>query len=144
MFINQITQGEGLPVLERTLQFAARRHELIAHNIANLSTPNFRPVDVSVAGFQRALGDAVDRRRSNGPSSALDLRPTREIRTDAAGNLVLRPRAAGQSVLYHDRNDRDMERSMQALAENAGAYRMAAEFIRTRYAILNAAIAQRV
>ena len=47
MLIDHLLNADALPSLERTVQFAARRQELIAHNIANLSTPNFQPLDVS-------------------------------------------------------------------------------------------------
>jgi flagellar basal body rod protein FlgB len=47
-------------------------------------------------------------------------------------------------VLFHDRNNRDLERLMQGLAENTTTYRVAADLLRSRYDVLRTAISQRV
>ena len=64
VFIDQVSNAGALPTLRAMLSFASQRQQLIAHNIANLETPNFQPVDVSPQTFQAALADAVDERRS--------------------------------------------------------------------------------
>ena len=53
--IDGVTNADALPVLERLMQFAGRRHQIIVNNIANLDTPGFRPVDVSVDDFRAEL-----------------------------------------------------------------------------------------
>lgn len=143
-FIDSILNSEAIPVLQRTVQFAARRHEVIAHNIANLSTPNFQTKDLPVAAFQKALGEAVDRKRQTGPEGPLEIRSTRDVRVDSAGNLAVRPTVGRHSVLAHDRNNRDLERSMQDLTENAGAYRLATDLLKSRFAQLDLAIRMRM
>lgn len=140
--INRLVNDDAIPLLERSMQFAARRHELIQHNIANISTPGFRPIDVSVDGFRRSLADAVKRRRI-GADHEFRLESTREV-TEAAGRISLRPSVTGRGVLYHDKSTKDLERSMQDLAENVGAYRVASEILRSRYALIDTAIRQRV
>lgn len=140
--INQLVNADAIPVLERAMQFAARRHELIQHNIANLSTPGFQPIDVSVDGFRKSLAEAVKRRRA-GVDSDFHLETTRQI-TEAAGGLSLRPKPIGRGILYHDKSNKDLERSMQDLAENMGAYRVASEILRSRYALIDSAIRQRL
>ncbi|MDX2114370.1 MAG: hypothetical protein SFZ24_01945 [Planctomycetota bacterium] len=143
MFISGITDTGALPVLEKTVQFAARRHELIAHNIANLSTPNFQPRDVSVTGFQAALAEAVDRRRARAAGRGpLDFPGTREVRPTAQG-LRLRPMSPSHNVLFHDRNNRDLERTMQDMVENLTAFRAASDLLKNRMDLLNAAIRER-
>ena len=64
--IEGLTNSGSLPVMQRVVQFAAQRHRLIADNVANVSTPDFRPQDVSVAEFEAALGQAVQNRRDRG------------------------------------------------------------------------------
>ncbi len=140
--INQLFNDEAIPLLERSMQFAARRHELIQHNIANITTPGFQPIDVSVDGFQRSLADAVKRQRS-GADREFRLESSREV-SEAAGRISLRPSTLGRGITYHDKSNKDLERSMQDLAENIGAYRVASEILRSRYALINAAISQRV
>ena len=45
--IDGVTNADSIPVLERMMQFAGARHRLLVHDIANLDTPDFRPVVVS-------------------------------------------------------------------------------------------------
>ncbi|TVQ78183.1 MAG: hypothetical protein EA380_06435 [Phycisphaeraceae bacterium] len=146
MFIAQVTNADSLPSLQATIQFAAQRHALITHNIANLNTPNYEPVDVDPRSFQRQLGEAIDRRRTRfgGHRGDLNITSSREVAQDGRGRLQLRPRASGQGILYHDRNNRDLERTMQDLVENAGVFRVATELLRSRVDILNTAIRERL
>ena len=140
-----VTNGDSIPALERLMQFAGGRHRIIAHNIANLDTPDFRPVDVSVEGFQNQLGEAIDTRREKHGNSGgvLEMEDSREVRVERDG-LVLAPEPRGDNILFHDRNDRDPERIMQDLVENFMTFRTAAELVRNRYEILNTAIRERV
>lgn len=147
MFVGDVVNSGAIPVLELSMRFAARRQALIAHNIANAGTPGFQGVDADPAGFQRALGEAIDRGRAGGTSAApgkFAWRDTREVRVDRAGRLSLSPRTASGNVLRQDRNDSDMERLMQSLAENVAAFRVSSDLLRSRYAVLNVAISERV
>ena len=56
MFLDDVVNSGAIPALEMTMRFAGRRQALLAHNIANLDTPNFQPKDVSPRWFQRMLG----------------------------------------------------------------------------------------
>jgi flagellar basal-body rod protein FlgB len=141
--ISGVTDTGSMPALERTMQFTGARHRLILHNIANLDTPNYRPKDVDPAGFQAALGEAIDRKQGEGRvNGRLRLDDTREI--EFGPRTTLRPDTSSGNVLFHDKNDRDVERVMQGLAENALMFRMASDLYRSRSALLHVAISQRV
>lgn len=146
MFIDDLLSSGAIPSLETTFRFAGERQKIINHNIANLETPNFRPLDVSTDGFQKALGRAVQKRRdaNGGMVGGLDMDDTREIHADAAATLTLTPRTGSGNILFHDRNNSDVERLMQANAENALVYRTASELLRGRYQQLKDAIGERV
>jgi len=146
VFIDQLTNADAIPVLERMAQFAARRQDLLAHNIANLSTPNFIPQDVSTEAFQESLKDAVDRRRAEGEGvrGDLPLASTREVTVERDGGMTLNPSTPGDNILFHDRNNRDLERMMQDLVENITAFRVAGDLLRNRIALMQSAIAERV
>lgn len=134
----------AIPALAATLQFAARRQELLAHNIANISTPEFVPVDVSVQGFQRSLGEAIERRRRSGnPESGLELESGGEVRIGPDGALSLRAATPVPGVLAHDRNARNLEKQLQNVVENATVYRVTADLLRLRLEGLRAAISER-
>ncbi|MBT8486208.1 MAG: hypothetical protein HKO59_13385 [Phycisphaerales bacterium] len=144
--IGGVTNADSLPVLERMIQFAGRRHRLMTHNIANIDTPNFRPMDVSVQGFQTQLGAAVDERRERAGNAGgeLRLRNSREVAVGKHDELVFNPSPAGDNILFHDRNDRDTERLMQDLVENFMAFRTAADMLRNRFDLINTAIRGRL
>jgi len=128
------------------LRFAGQRQRILAHNIANIDTPDFRPADADPRRFQRQLAEALDRRtaRTGGQHGALELRGTREVRPTPGGGLELTPRTASGNVLFHDRNNRDLERMMQGMVENASMYRVVSDLMRTKGAQLSAAIGERV
>lgn len=146
MFIDGLLNADSMPTLERASQFAARRQDIIAHNITNLSTPNFRPTDVSVGDFRRNLEEAIDQRRSQfgGVRGNLNLKSTREVQIGGDGRMSLSPSTFGNNVLFHDRNNRDLERLMQELVENLTAFRVAGDLLKSRMQLLRSSIAGRV
>jgi hypothetical protein len=68
---------------------------------------------------------------------------TREVAVSATGRLELRPRTPGPGVLGHDRNNTDMERTVQALVENVGVVRTATDLLRSMYEMLRLAMMER-
>ncbi len=144
MIFSEITSSGAIPVLEATMRFAARRQEIISGNIANIETPDYRPMDVSVAGFRKSLAAAVEARRAVGGNGEIRPQDSREVQNLPDGTMALTPRTNVNGVLFHDRNNRSLETLMQDLVENTGAFRVAGDFLRTRYDLLKMAIAQRV
>ena len=150
--IDQLDTAGALPALDKAIRRAGARHTVIAHNIANLETPGFQPVDVDPAAFQAELADAIDRRRAGkttdssrgGGHGSLDMESTREIEIGRDGSLRLNPRTSSGNILFHDRNNRDLERTMQSLVENASAFRVATDLLRNRTTALRDAMAERV
>jgi len=133
------------PVLERLVQFTAARHEVLADNVANLSTPYFKPRDLDPASFQETLARAVDRRRSRPHPLAgpLELRDTRQLGF-SGDTLTTRPTPRHENILFHDRNNRDLERLMQDVAENTMIHNGGIEMLRNKYNMLRTAIRERV
>ena len=138
--LSGVTNADSIPVLEQLMRFASARHRLIAHNIANLSTPGYRAVDLSVDAFRERLAEAVDRRREDGGTGDLRLEEPFDGPVDDPSEVVL----ANRNLLFHDRNDRDLERTMQDLVENFMTVRMAAQFMRSRFDLINTAIRERI
>ncbi len=146
MLIRDLVTADSIPTLAASMQFAARRQPLIANNIANLSTPDFRPTDVSPRKFQATLAKAVDERREKfgGVRGTLEIESTRQFEVNRRGQLNLRPTELGDNILYHDRNDRELETLLQSQTENLAVFRTAAQLFRTRMDLLNTAITERV
>jgi flagellar basal-body rod protein FlgB len=143
--IDGLTNSDALPVLERLMQFAARRQDLIANNIANISTPNFQPMDVSVSGFQEQLREAIDVRRTGTAGQAAEFRVQSSGEVEfAADGLKLNPTPLGENILFHDNNDRSVESLMQDMVENLMAFRTASQLHKSRIDLLNTAIRERI
>ena len=144
MLITDLANAGSTPVLTEMMRFSGARQRVLAHNIANMDTPDFRPDDVSVVGFRRALAEAVETRRAQGGGEAgvLDRTETRDV-VRSGDQMALKPRTSRGGVLYHDRNNRDVERMMQDLAENAMVYRTTTDFLRRQGDVLRVAITQR-
>ena len=142
---DHVTNSGALPSLARTIQFAGRRQSVIAHNIANASTPRFQHKDVSPAEFQSALREAIDDRRSRtgGGHGELRLESTRQIEVTDRGLQFTAETQSGRGVLSHDQNNRDLESLMKDLTENQAAFRVATELMRTQAGTMRAAITER-
>lgn len=145
MLIDQVNSAGALPVLEQTMRLAGQRQKLIAHNIANISTPDFRPLDVSIDDFRSVLRDAVHQRRreTGGMHGQLKLESTTELKFGRRGELALNPKTPQGNILFQDRNNRDLERMMQDLAENAAVFRTAGELMRSQMDQLRRAMSER-
>jgi flagellar basal-body rod protein FlgB len=146
VIIQDLSNAGATPSLEYMLRFAGQRQQILAHNIANIDTPNFQGRDVDPKEFQRVLGEAIDKRRekTGGAFGELEIQQTRQIETGKRGSLKLNPGTPTDGVMFHDRNQRDIERMMQDLVENASMYRVAADLLRQQRGQILGAIAQRV
>jgi flagellar basal-body rod protein FlgB len=87
--------------LEQTAAFTERRHELLAGNMANLSTPDYRSRDLDVQGFQSALARSIVDPRSASASeldhSTPELSQWPGVLPGMLGHPILSAEAAGAS-----------------------------------------------
>ena len=108
--------------LERSISGATQRHEALAANIANASTPGYRRLDVD---FHGALAAAL------GSSNAKDAVVATSFATQA-DDAVGATQADGNSI--------DVENESAKLAANALEQQAAVSVAKTRNAILRAAM----
>ena len=146
--INGLFDSGSLPVTEKLVRFTGARHGVITNNIANLSTPNYRPQDLDPKAFQKQLAQAVDDRRARmkrGGAGADELRikDTRQVKFGPNGMRV-NPEPLDENILFHDRNNRDLERTMQNLAENTMIHSAGLELLKSDFEMLKTAIRGRV
>jgi flagellar basal-body rod protein FlgB len=123
-----------IPALEQSLTFASRRHELLAGNVANIDTPDYRARDLNVGDFQNALAESIDRAESN-PSAAIS--PT------TRDDIYSGPRAAMEQVVFHDGSDISLEHQVTELSKNQHLHGVAITTMRSQFALLRAAITER-
>jgi flagellar basal-body rod protein FlgB len=108
--------------LERSISGAAQRHEALAANIANASTPGYQRVDVD---FHGALAAAM------GSSDAKSAVSETSFTTQADGSV---------GVTQADGNSVDVENESAKLAANALEQQAAVSVAKTRNAILRSAM----
>lgn len=123
-----------IPALEQSLTFASRRHELLAGNIANIDTPDYRARDLDVGDFQNALAESIDRAEQN-PESLIS--PT------TRDDIFSGPRAAMEQVVFHDGSDVSLEHQVTELSKNQHLHGVAITTMRSQFALLRAAITER-
>lgn len=132
MFIEKLLNQGNAPLLEQVVRFSAARHRLIAENIANVDTPEYRQKDLSVRRFYELLRQRVERRARSAPGA---------VRFDDIAHEVQRPEAG---VLFHDGNNRSMEELATDLAKNAMMHNLAVELLRRQYQSMEGALKERV
>lgn len=128
-------QTTTIPALEQTVQFAQRRHELLASNIANLDTPGYRSRDLDVQEFRDALADSI--RYPQRTAGQPGIRPT--TRDDRMAG----PRAATEQIVLHDGSDVSVEQQVTQISKNQHLHSLAITTMRSQFALLQAAITER-
>lgn len=123
-----------IPALEQTIGFAQRRHELLAGNLANLDTPDYRSRDLDVGDFQNALAESISTSRQPATSAVSPV--TRD-------DVYAGPRQAMEQVVYHDGSDVSLEQQVTELAKNQHLHGLAVTTMRSQFALLRAAITER-
>lgn len=123
-----------IPALEQTMAFAQRRHELLAGNVANLDTPDYRARDLNTGDFQNALAESIH--ASSQPAS-------RAVSPTTRDDIFSGPREATEQVVFHDGSDVSLESQVTELAKNQHLHSLAITTMRSQFALLRAAITER-
>lgn len=160
----------SLPALEQTAIFTQRRHELLAGNLANLDTPDYRAKDLQVSEFQAALADSIEAARNPSPGYApptlttpssphgLPMATSGPLRSSAKGDFATLakalspgdrddfaagPRQAMEPIVLHDGSDVSLERQVTNIAKNQSLHNLAIATMRSQFGLLRAAITER-
>ena len=127
---------QHLALLQKSMDFRARRNVVLASNVANIETPGYKAKDIV---FENALGQAMqaslpgplevtDPRHFDGrfivPLN--DVKPQTILTSNPVGNL--------------DDNSVDLEREMVKLGENQVEYQALTQMVSHKFAQLRMAI----
>lgn len=132
MFINRLTQGGNAPLLEQMMRFTARRHELIAENVANMTTPNYVNKDLDLNKFQEALAKRVESRAG---------KPVGSVRFN---DTIPEADIAMDNILFHDGNNRSAEQLMSDMSKNALMHNFYVELYKKQFTSIENALKERV
>ncbi len=135
----------SVPVLEQVSAFTEARHRVLVNNISNVDTVGYKMQDLPVAPFQEALRSAVERRDRQGASAALEMRSSGPYRWDSNGHLEAHPvEAEGENLLFHDGNNRFVEKQLSEMSKNGLLHNVVNELLRGKYEGLETAIRGRL
>jgi flagellar basal-body rod protein FlgB len=139
-WLTGLINSGALPALERLGAFTEERQKVIANNIANIDTPDFRPADLSLALFQESLREAVEATGGR-PVGSLELNDTGQTWTDEHGRLRVSPQVIdGNNTMFHDGSTRNIETEMARMAKNGLLHRVVLELLRKQQTMLKNAI----
>jgi flagellar basal-body rod protein FlgB len=131
-FLNQTT----LPVLEQVVQFAQRRHAVLAGNVANLDTPGYRVRDLSPERFQARLKEALAQRDSSSYSQAIGTASHGGRRAIANVGTQL------EGMLFHDDSNDGLEQQVAAISKNQSLHNLALTIMGSQVRLLRAAVSE--
>ena len=124
-----------ISLLERSLDLRAMNQRVLASNIANADTPNYKAVELAVA-------EEMNREREPRPGIRLvrthvDHFP---VEKSSRNNIKLKTSRAPDFSLRGDGNTVDIDRTMGKLSENTLLYNTAAQLISSKFKGLKNAI----
>ena len=121
-----------IPALEQSLSFAQKRHELLAGNLANMDTPDYRQRDLDIGEFQAALADSIH--LQNAPKS---------VSMSTRNDVMSGPRNTMEQVVFHDGSDVSLEQQVTEISKNQHLHGLAITTMRSQFSLLQAAISER-
>lgn len=138
-----------IPILEKVINFAQTRHNILAGNVANADTPGYQVRDLSVSTFRERLSEMVEAKHSRYTASGSDALfgadsaggHSGEIRYDSAMREV---DDSTRTILFHDRSDVGMEQQVLQVSKNQSMHNMAIAIMQNQVRMLNVAISERI
>ena len=145
MFLESLFNRGSVPVLERMMAFTEERHQVLANNVSNFDTVGYKVKELPQEDFQAALREAVEKRDRRGTAAELEIKPSRYCRWDRNGHLHVQAQEIENSnILFHDKNNRFVEKQLSEMSKNSGRHNAVSEMLRQQYELLGMAIRGRI
>lgn len=143
-----LPETRTLSLLEKVAVFSQKRQEVLAGNIANISTPGYRTRDLPVGDFQQALNKAIDLRKPAPPSLGDELMP-RQAPGDMVENvfkseLFLAQERKPGDLTFQDSANRSIESEVMEMTRNSLTQAAAIELLTAQFRMTEAVISGRV
>jgi flagellar basal-body rod protein FlgB len=144
--LDAIFDGTTIPLLQKVARFGERRQEVLAANVANIDTPNYKRRDLPIEAFQEALRAAIASGRSRTDSApvaqaSISGMPAAPRAADPfTSKLFQAIEATSPSITFQDNNNRSIEYEMMQMTKNAIMQNYATELINAQISMLQAAI----
>ena len=145
MAIESLFNRGSASVLQSVLAFTEERHLVLANNVSNFDTVDYQVKDLPAQEFYNALSAAVKKRDRRGVGAGLDMASTRHFRWDQNGHIQSKPsKIEDSNILFHDKNNRFVEKQMSEMAKNTMTHNLATELLRQQYDLMRTAIRGRL
>lgn len=118
----------SIDILEKAMNLRSTRHNVLAANVANMDTPNYKAFEVHVEEALQAYNPDPDRLPMT-RTHAGHL-PLRSSRPD---DLVVQSDSPPQFSLRADGNTVDVDETMGKMAENTIKFKTAAQLISSKF-----------
>ncbi|NTV69420.1 MAG: flagellar basal body rod protein FlgB [Azonexaceae bacterium] len=128
--------AQNFSVLSKALDLRSQRHQVLASNIANADTPNFKARDID---FKSAMQNALAGRADAGALSMAVTSGAHQRGNGMSGPGALQYRTETQSAVDGNTVDMDVERAQ--ITDNALQYQILTQFISNKFQSLRSAMA---
>ena len=140
--IESIFTKGNIPLLEKAASFSYQRHNVIANNIANATTPGYKALDLPENAFREYLEKALQERDKR-TVKYLNFESEQGF-SDSFGQFTAEPALSSEpGVMSHNGNNVDVDRENAKLAKNALYYSVIVQLLRNHYDSLKSAIAEK-
>lgn len=127
---------QSLSVFSQALNLRTQRHQVLASNIANADTPNYKARDF---GFETAMQNAMSGRSDVGRVDMARTSAGHIARSGAGGSADFKYRGETQSAVDGNTVDMDVERAQ--ITENAMQYQVLTQLITNKFQGIRSALA---
>jgi flagellar basal-body rod protein FlgB len=130
-------ESTTVPVLEQVVNFAEKRHSMLAANLANLDTPGYQVHDLSPEVFESKLKGAIAE-RDQGHVSLSQNDVTSQVNNPfdtMTGEL--------EDFLYHDQSTGNLESQVAAISKNQLQHNLAISILTSQFRLLQAAVSEK-
>ena len=127
--------SETISILEKSLNLRSKRHHVLAANVANIDTPNYKAFDLAVEEEFKKSTPApgkIKLVRTQTDHLPIQNRPMDRITLTRADEPEFSLRADGNTV--------DLDKTMGNLAENTLLFKTAAQIISSKFKALKEVI----
>ena len=123
-------------LMGRRMSWLAQRQTILAHNVSNADTPEFKPLDLTKESFRKMLDGTRSPTVTMSQTRASHIQPTRQpdpFRKDKAKDTYETTMSDNSVVL---------EEQLMKVSETQGAYNLATNLYRKHVKMLKLAIGQ--
>ncbi|MHB0955780.1 MAG: flagellar basal body rod protein FlgB [Pirellulaceae bacterium] len=134
-----IFDNTTIPILQEVLSFSEARHHVLAGNVANVDTPNYRVRDLSVDTFQERLKQAIAQQTERSPYTSPG-----ELFASEPGDDMREVRESMRTIQFLDGSDVGIEQQVAEVAKNQFLHNLTVSIMNSQFRLLQTAISERI